>query len=79
MTDFIKGDDRTQATSFPDQLDDYIGDDNLTYTEPWAWTHLPHHEHSEISIKLRLRAIKDRFADYFILLLPQTCRNLSLL
>lgn len=29
MTDFIVGDDRTQATLFPDQLDDYITEDNL--------------------------------------------------
>ena len=29
MTDFIKGDDRMQATLFPDQLDDYISEDSL--------------------------------------------------
>ncbi len=29
MTDFIKGEDRTQATLFPDQLDDYIAEDSL--------------------------------------------------
>ena len=29
MTDFIKGEDRTQGTLFPDQLDDYIAEDSL--------------------------------------------------
>ena len=29
MTDFIKGDDWTQTTLFPDQLDDYIAEDSL--------------------------------------------------
>ena len=29
MTDFIKGEDRSQATLFPDQLDDYIAEDSL--------------------------------------------------
>ena len=29
MTDFIEGEDRSQATLFPDQLDDYIVEDNL--------------------------------------------------
>ena len=29
MTAFIEGDDRTQATLFPDQLDDYISEDSL--------------------------------------------------
>ena len=28
MTDFIEGENRFQATLFPDQLDDYIAEDN---------------------------------------------------
>ncbi len=39
MTDFIEGENRNQATLFPDRLDDYITDDNAvrifaTYYRP---------------------------------------------
>ena len=28
MSGFIEGEDRTQATLFPERIDDYIGEDN---------------------------------------------------
>ena len=33
MSGFIEGDDRSQATLFPERLDDYVAEDNPTDAE----------------------------------------------